>query len=155
MHKLQSIIKDCYKRDKVFSSLFALFAVFLVTLLISQIFLKNSSTREMLTSIEKYENISYEANADIPKGTVTVKLESGEPSEKIEIWFNGEKTDEMTEKKKTITVDCSGVIEIKNDSGNRISASVEDVSDNMEILMSNKPEIESGIKVLCSVSIRD
>ena len=46
-------------------------------------------------------------------------------------------------------------MEIKNCSGKKISAEVDGVSDNIELMMSNKPELLDGIKVLCSVSLKD
>ncbi len=122
----------------------ALFSVVIA----SQIFLKNKATRAMFTEIEKYENITYESTEKIKKGSVTVSLDSGKPSQDVEIWFNGEKVSLLDEKVKKIVVDCDGVVEIKNDSGLKISVSVKN-SDGVELPLCNKIEMSAGIKVLC------
>ncbi len=142
-------------KDKTLIALFSALIFFLAVTVISQICLKNSSTREIFTGIEKYENISYTANSNLPEGYITVKLTSGKPSEKIELWFNGEKAENITKRKLRFRIDCGGVVEIKNCSGKKISAEVDGVSDNIELMMSNKPELLDGIKVLCSVSLKD
>lgn len=140
--------------DKVTTLLFAICIFFFGLLVLTQILLKNKSTREIFTPIEKYEKISYASNTAFKEGYAVIKLEEGKPSEKIEIWFNGEKVDVLDEKSKKIVIDCDGVFEIKNDSGKKIVVSAESVSDNIEFLMSNKPEIASGIRVICSVCFK-
>lgn len=140
--------------DKITFLLFSATVFFLVLIVISQLCLKNKKSRELFTKIDDYENISLEANADAAVGYVTVKLTSGNPSEKIEIWFNGEKTALFDEKEVKIKIYCSGVVEIKNDSGNIIKAEVKDTSDNVKLMLNNKSEVLNGIKVLCTVSLK-
>ena len=109
----------------------------------------------MFTDIEKYEKIQYASNEAFEKGSVVLHLENSKPSEQIEIWFNGEKIDYFKSNKQEIDVDCDGVIEVKNDSGKKIIVSVESVSDNIELLISNKHEINSGIRVVCFLRLKN
>lgn len=154
MRKFPIKIKDRFFADKV-SKLLFIFCILLAFLVFfAQLFLKNEKTREIFTEIEKYENITYSANEIFKEGYVVLKLENAEPSDKIEIWFNGEKIDAFKSKKHKIKVECDGVIEVKNDSGNKIVVSVEKTSENIELMMSNKPEINSGIKVICSLNLK-
>lgn len=155
MRKLLMTIKQHFFRDKVSRLLFSVSILFLAALIVSQICLKCGSTREMFTSIEKYENISYASNNAVKQGYVSIKLTSGKPSENIEILFNGEKAGLLDAKSKKIFIDCSGVVEIKNDSGAKIFVTADRASENAELLMNNRVEMSSGIRVLCSVSLKN
>lgn len=154
MRKLPMLIKPRFFGDRISKLLFAGSVIFFAMLIAAQICLKNAATRAMFTDIEKYEKISYAANSALKEGYITVELTSGKPSEKIEVWFNGEPVGAMHNKSEKIIIECDGVIELKNDSGSRITAEAGKTSGNIELLMSNKPEIVSGIKVLCSVNIK-
>ena len=147
-------IKVRFLSDRISKLLFTACVIFLLLVVAAQIFLKNERTREIFTPIEKYEEISYASNEVFKEGYVVLKLENANPSDEIEIWFNGEKVDVFKSKKQKVTIECDGVIEVKNDSRNKILVSVDRVSENMELLMSNKPEINSGIRVICSVSFK-
>ena len=81
-----------------------------------------------------------------------MRLTSGKPSENIEILFNGEKVAVLDGRSRQIDVDCDGVVEVNNASGGKISVCVGE-TDGAELVMNNKPEIASGIKVLCIVKI--
>jgi len=154
MRKFPVRIKERFLGDKVSKILFISCLILTFLVLAVQVFLKNENTREIFTEIEKYENISYAANEIFKEGYVVLKLENAKPSDKIEIWFNGEKIDVFKSKKQKVTVECDGVIEVKNDSGNKIVVSVDKSSENIELLMSNKPEINSGIRVICSLNLK-
>ena len=154
MRKLPMQIKVRFLSDRVSKILFTVCIIFLLLLVAAQIFLKNERTREIFTPIEKYEKISYASNEAFKEGYVILKLESGKASDKTEIWFNGEKIDVFKSKKQKVVIECDGVIEVKNDSGGKITVSVDSVSKNIELLMNNKPEINAGIRVVCSVSFK-
>lgn len=147
-------IKPRFLSDKISRVLFIICVLCLGILTVSQLLLKNENTREIFTDIEKYEKILYASNEAFENGSVTLCLENAKPSEKIEIWFNGEKIDFFKSDKQKITVECDGVIEVKNDSGKKAIVSVESVSKNTELLMSNKHEINSGIRVICLVRLK-
>jgi len=154
MRKLPVKIKARFLSDRVSKILFSICILCLGFTLVSQLLLKNKNTREMFTDIEKYEKIQYASNEAFEKGSVVLCLENSKPSEQIEIWFNGEKIDSFKSNKHKIDVDCDGVIEVKNDSGKKIVVSVESVSDNTELLISNKHEINSGIRVVCFLRLK-
>ncbi len=130
-------------------------SVLLAVIIIAQLCLRNSSTRAMFTEIEKYEDMQYKAETYLPSGYLTVKLKQGKPSEKIELWFNGEKVEAMTKKTVTLKVECDGVVEIKNSDGEQITAEVINVDDNLELMMNNIPSFSSGIRVLCRVTVKE
>lgn len=138
--------------EKVSMFLIAVSAVLFAVLVLSQLCLKSAVTRDKLTGIEKFEKITYASSGVIKKGTVTVRLTSGKPSENIEILFNGEKVAVLDGRIRRIDVECDGVVEVSNASGGKISVCVGE-TDGAELVMNNKPEIASGIKVLCIVKI--
>lgn len=150
---MQGFINMCVK--KIHTLILFIPLVLLAVIIIAQVCLKNSSTRAMFTEIEKYEDMQYENKADMPCGYLTVKLTQGNPSKKIELWFNGEKVKDMSKKKATFKIECDGVVEIKNDSGCQITAEVSSVDDNLELMMNNIPSFSSGIKVLCRVTVKE
>lgn len=129
--------------------------VLLAVIIIAQLCLRNASTRAMFTEIEKYEDMQYKAENDLPFGYLTVRLTEGKPSEKIELWFNGEKVKAMTKKTVTLKVECDGVAEIKNAGGEQITAEVINADDNLELMMNNIPSFSSGIRVLCRVNVKE
>ena len=138
--------------EKVSMFLIAVSAVLFAVLVLSQLCLKSAVTRDKLTGIEKFEKITYASSGVIKKGTITVRLTSGKPSENIEILFNGEKVAVLDGRSRRIDVECDGVVEVSNASGGKISVCVGE-TDGAELVMNNKPEIASGIKVLCIVKI--
>ena len=154
MRKFPVKIKESIFGDKVSKLLFSFCIVFSLVVLGSQFFLKNENTREIFTQIEKYENISYGENEIFKEGYVVLKLQNAKPSDKIEIWFNGEKISTFEAEKQKVQIDCNGVIEVKNNSRNKILVSVYDTSENVELLMNNKPEIPSGIRVICVLNLK-
>lgn len=130
-------------------------SVLLAVIIAAQVCLRNSSTRAMFTEIEKYEDMQYKAEADISYGYLTIKLTKGKPSEKIELWYNGEMAETMSKKSVTLKVECDGVVEIKNDSGSLITAEVGGIDDNLELIMNNIPSFSEGIRVLCRVTFKE
>ena len=139
--------------EKISSILIALSVALFALLVVSQLCLKNSATRDKLTGIEKFEKITYASSGVLKSGTVTVRLTSGKPSDKTEILFNGEKAAVLDSRSKKIAVDCDGVIEVNNASGGKISVCVGS-TDGVELVMNNKLEITSGIKVLCMLKVK-
>jgi len=154
MRKFPVKFKVRFFGDKVSRQLAIFCLIFAFIVFISQIFLKNEQTREIFTEIEKYENISYGKNEIFKEGYVVLKLENAKPSDKIEIWFNGDKIDVFKTEKQKITIECDGVIEVKNDSSSKILVSVDKTSENIDLLMDNKAEINSGIRVICSLRFK-
>ena len=153
MQKFPVRIKESLFGDKVSKLLFVFCVVFAVVVLASQFFLKNEETREIFTQIERYENISYAETEIFKEGYVVLKLENEKPSDKIEIWFNGEKVSVFETQKQKVKIECDGVIEVKNNTRTKILVSVDSTSENIELLMNNKPEIPSGIRVICSLDL--
>lgn len=147
-------IMNRFVKNKHVSVLFVP-SVLLAVIIAAQVCLRNSSTRAMFTEIERYEDMQYKAEADISYGYLTVRLTKGKPSEKIELWYNGERVKTMSKKSVTLKVECDGVVEIKNDSGSLITAEVGGIDDNLELLMNNIPSFSEGIRVLCRVTFKE
>lgn len=121
----------------------------LLALVTVQLCLRNPQTRELFTNVEKYENISYSGITEVEDASVNIEVEGEIPSG-IEVLFNGSTVVKVTSEKTTINAQCSGIIEIKNNSGFVIKAAVSCADDNVNLTVINT-EFKPGISTLCAV----
>ena len=148
--------KKCENSDSLYSSLMVILGTFLVFLLvvvsISQIGLLFVKSRQYLTNVDILEGaISVGSQSYIDKGTLTMTLLSGKPSEKIEILVNGEVIDNFNEKIKTIDIMSQSVIEIKAPKDTPIEVELTNISDTLKTVLNNEKIYVKGIEVLCRV----
>ena len=148
--------KNSENSDSLYSSLMVILGTFLVFLLvvvsISQIGLLFVKSRQYLTNVDVLEGaISVGSQSYIDKGTLTMTLLSGKPSEKIEILVNGEVVDNFNEKIKTIDIMSQSVIEIKAPKDTPIEVELTNISDTLKTVLNNEKIYVKGIEVLCRV----
>ncbi len=124
----------------------------LLALVTVQICLKYPGTREIFTSIEKYENINYTGIDDNSERKIMLNLTEGTPSKDIVILYNGYKVGYMDGYTRYITIRCDGVLQINNKTkaNLRVDVSSKDELKSFEKTNSDTPE---GISTLCYIKI--
>ena len=111
-----------------------------------QICLKNPKTRELLTDVEKAENIKF-----ITEHTKNYLVFSSSDPQSTEIYFNGEKLGDFVSYSFDSNIICDGVFEIKNNSNRIITVTVHSFCETATVKIVNS-QFEKGIKPLCIVT---
>lgn len=124
----------------------------LLALVSVQLCLHNPQTRELFTDIEKQENITYEALKQDETETVEVMLIGSRPCESVKLIYNGRYICPFDFTTMKIPVECSGVLQIRNDSGQALTVAVISKSKNVKITDVDLYH-DAGISTICRVEI--
>lgn len=98
-----------FNTDKI---LFAMLFITLAIVILSQIGLVFPKTRGVFTNVVNIEGESISHDDTVKKGTLTLTIADGTPSEDIEILINGEKEDVFDTQTKEITLYETSVVEV-------------------------------------------
>lgn len=149
---------------KVDDSFINTFSVFFTTICIclfslvcfSQLGLSFKSTRQVFTNVDMSDGSILAGVQDIvDKGTVTVKLVDCKSPEKVKILVNGEEEKSFSDFSENIDIYSQSVIEIKNESGYPVTAVLDTVSDNLNVILNNEKVTVDKISVLCRVIFKE
>jgi hypothetical protein len=91
----------------------------------------------------------------VDKGTVTVKLVDCKSPEKVKILVNGEEEKSFSDFSENIDIYNQSVIEIKNESGYPVTAVLDMVSENLNVILNNEKVVVDKISVLCRVIFKE
>jgi hypothetical protein len=123
----------------------------LLSLVTVQICLKNPQTRELFTDIENKENINFANNNSNNIAKITVTVTDGSARD-CYILYNGRQLKEITGKNTVVSVNCNGVMEIKNNSGMPFYATAVCYDNNADIVINNS-FFTRGINTLCFINL--
>ncbi len=134
-------------------SVLGIFAVCLAALVCAaQVGLKFLPLRNYLTNVDALDGAVLAGTQPIiDRGSVTLSLNDGKPSEDIEILVNGDVAMPFDEATKTVEVSVQSVIEVRNLSGSTVTVSVGEVSDNLEAVLNNECVTVDKSAVMCRV----
>ncbi len=149
---------------KIDDSFLNTFSVFFITICLclfslvcfSQLGLSLQSTRQVFTNVDMSDGSILAGVQDIvDKGTVTVKLVDCKSPEKVKILVNGEEEKSFSDFSENIDIYSQSVIEIKNESGYPVTAILDSVSDNLNVVLNNEKIEVDKISVLCRVIFKE
>lgn len=125
----------------------------LSVVILSQIGLVNEATRHYLTGVDILDG-AIPANGNMKNGEITLNLDKGKPSNEISILINGDEYSKFTEKTMVVTIKNQSVIEIVNNSKNKIEVSVAGISDNLTYTYKSTDTSVDKISLICRVIFR-
>lgn len=140
------------------------FSVFFTTICIclfslvcfSQLGLKFDSTRQVFTNVDMSDGSILAGTQDIvDKGWVRVKLTNCKSFDKVKILVNGDEEKAFSDFSESIDVYSQSVIEIKNETGYPVTAILDSVSDNLNVVLNNEEIVIDKISVLCRVIFKE
>ena len=140
------------------------FSVFFTTICIclfslvcfSQLGLSFRPTRQVFTNVDMSDGLALAGAQDIlDKGSVTIRLSNCKYPDKVKILVNGEDEKYFSNACETIEIFSQSVIEIKNESGHPVTATLDSVSDNLNIILNNEEITVDKISVLCRVIFKE
>ncbi len=142
--------------ENVFNALMSVLGIFAVCLAAlvcaAQVGLKFTPLRNYLTNVDTLDGAVLAGTQPlINRGSVTLTLDDGKPSDDIEILINGDAVMPFDESVKSVEVSGQSVIEVRNLSGSAVTVSVGEVSDNLETVLNNECVTVDKSAVLCRV----
>ena len=142
--------------ENVFNAIMSVLGVFAVCLAVlvcvAQVGLRVYPLRNYLTNVDTLDGAVLAGTQPIvDRGSVTLSLNDGKPSNEIEILINGDIVMPFDDETKTVEVSGQSVIEVRNLSGSAVTVSVGEVSDNLETVLNNECMTVDKSAVLCRV----
>ncbi len=140
------------------------FSVFFTTICIclfslvcfSQLGLSFESTRQVFTNVDMSDGSILAGTQDIlDKGSVTVTLHNCKSLDKVKIFVNGEEERFFSNPSENIDIYSQSVIEIKNETGDPVTVTLDSVSDNLNVILNNEKVVVDKISVLCRVIFKE
>ena len=123
-----------------------------VTVIVSQTALIFDTTRHFLTAVDILDGaVPASAGGIISTGTVTLRLTSGRPNDKIAILVNGDRYATFDKQTVDITITNQSVIEVVNDSNDMVEVAIENISDNLYTTNSVPKCTVDNLAVICRV----
>lgn len=157
MKKIYERIKNMdLLSKKAFTVMYSIAISCIMIISISQVGLRNASTRRFFTKIDTYEGAYFEATAEIPADDVhTIEINvSSDCVENGEILVNGETYCELVNGKNEINIDDTSVIEIYSPKG-KTEAQITYMSDGLVLYTKSKKTVVShGLNFLGRVGIK-
>lgn len=157
MRKFYNKIKNMdLLSKKAFTIMYSIAISCIMIISISQVGLRNASTRRFFTKIDTYEGAYFEATAEIPSETVnTVKIKiSSDCTENGEILVNGEKYCELVNGETEVNIEDTAVIEIYSPKG-KTEAHITYISDGLIMYTKSKKTVASnGMDFLARVGVK-
>ena len=137
---------------KVLRNIFILLAVVVV---ISQIGLVIEGTRHYLTGVDILDGAVPASGGGVVKsGELTLSLDDGTTSDKISLLINGDEYTTFSQDKITIPITNQSVVEVVNNTKQKIKVSVADMSDNLTCTYMATDTTVDNISVICRVIFR-
>ena len=144
-----------FDKEKSFGHLKGLCIFLIITVIMSQIGLFSDVTRNFLTAVDILDGASaVNGNGIVEPGEVILSLDKGKPGENITILINGDEYSKFDDYTKSVRIKNQSVIEIVNDSKNKIEVSVTGISDNLTYTYKATDTSVDKISVICRVIFR-
>lgn len=146
--------------NNVFNALMSILTVSAVCLAVmlcaAQVGLRIFPLRNYLTNADTLDGAVLAGTQPIiNRGSVTLTLDDGTPSDDIRIIVNGNDVMAFDDFERAVEVSVQSVIEVRNLTDEPVTVSVNSVSDNLDAVLNNERAVVEKSAVLCRVLFND